>query len=196
MDRAFVLGNGRSRLGLDLDSLRTAGKIFGCNALYRDFSPDVLIATDPGITAEIEQSGYPQNHEFYTRKPGHTFSKRITKNVGYSSGPIAITYAALENFLNIYFIGFDLTGIDNNRHNNVYSSTNNYRDANSTATYYGNWINQITSIAKEFHTLNFIRVGNVSQYKPEKWNLPNIKFQTINEFLSEVNTVSWQKQNE
>jgi hypothetical protein len=67
MDRIFVLGNGRSRLGLNLNSLKTAGKVFGCNALYRDFTPDVLVATDPGISKEIELSGYPNNNIFYTR---------------------------------------------------------------------------------------------------------------------------------
>lgn len=195
MDRIFVLGNGRSRLGLNLDSLKTAGKVFGCNALYRDFSPDVLVATDPGISKEIELSGYPENNVFYTRKPEHPNSKRIIKNSGFSSGPVAVTYAALSGALNIYLIGFDLTGI-NNKHNNVYSSTSNYQDISSNATYYGNWINQIYSIAREFTIPNFIRVGSNNQYKPEKWNLPNIKYQTIDDFLIEVNTVSWQKPNE
>lgn len=195
VDTAFVLGNGRSRLGLDLSSLKSAGKVFGCNALYRDFSPDVLVATDPGITKEIETNGYPENNTFYARKPGHTNSKLISKNSGFSSGPIAVTYAAMEGFLNIYLIGFDLTGIDN-KHNNVYSGTPNYRPLESTETYYGNWINQISSIAKEYTIPNFIKVGDNDQYKPNQWNLPNFKFQTIDEFLSEVNTVSWQKQKE
>lgn len=194
MNRAFVLGNGRSRLGLDLSSLRSAGKIFGCNALYRDFSPDVLIATDPGITREIELSDYPVHHEFYTRKPKHRNSKPITKNFGYSSGPIAVTYAAIEGFDKIYLIGFDLVGI-NNKHNNVYSGTANYKDVNTDATYYGNWVNQIFDVAREYDTTQFIRVGD-NQFWPEQWNRHNIKKQTIDEFLSEVNTVSWQKQKE
>jgi hypothetical protein len=195
MNKAFVLGNGRSRLGLDLNSLTSAGKTFGCNALYRDFYPDVLIATDPGITAEIEQSGYPENHEFYTRKSGHPYSKAITKNFGYSSGPIAVTYAAMEGFEKIYLIGFDLVGIKN-KHNNVYSGTPNYKNVNSDATYYGNWVNQIFNIAKEYDMQEFIRVSDTDQYWPGLWARHNIKKQTIDEFLSEVNTVSWQKQNE
>jgi hypothetical protein len=195
MDRIFVLGNGRSRLGLNLNSLKTAGKVFGCNALYRDFTPDVLVATDPGISKEIELSGYPNNNIFYTRKPNHPNSRRITRNSGYSSGPVALTYAALTEALNIYFIGFDLIGM-NDKHNNVYSGTSNYQNISSNATYYGNWVNQIYNIAREFDIPNFIRVGDSSQYKPEKWNLPNIKYQTIDDFLTEVNTVSWQKPNE
>ena len=195
MSIAFVLGNGRSRLGLNLESLHNSGKTFGCNALYRDFFPDVLVATDPGITKEIESSGYPEKNTFYTRKPGHTNSKLITKNSGYSSGPIAVTYAAKEEFLRIYMIGFDLVGI-NNKHNNVYSGTSNYLGINSKATYHGNWVNQISDIAKEYPVSKFIRVGDANQYRPIEWNLPNIEFQTIDEFLKEVNTVSWQKQKE
>lgn len=195
MNRAFVLGNGRSRLGLDLTSLRSAGKTFGCNALYRDFSPDVLIATDPGITKEIESTDYPLYREFYTRNPSHQRSKPITKNFGYSSGPIAVTYAAMEGFEKIYLIGFDLVGI-NSRHNNVYSGTPNYKDVNTDATYYGNWVNQIFDIAREYDTQQFVRVGLTNQFWPERWNRHNIKKQTIDEFLYEVNTVSWQKQKE
>jgi hypothetical protein len=195
MDRAFVIGNGRSRLGLDLHSLRGAGKIFGCNALYRDFAPDVLVATDPGISQEIELSGYPEQHEFYTRRPQHEASKTITKNFGYSSGPVAATYAASEGFEKIYLIGFDLVGI-NNKHNNVYSGTPNYKEINSEATYYGNWVDQIFNIAREYDTQQFVRVGHENQHWPAQWYRHNIKKQTIDEFLSEINTVSWQKQNE
>lgn len=195
MKHAFVLGNGRSRLGLDLNSLRSAGKIFGCNALYRDFSPDVLIATDSGISKEIESTDYPMYHEFFTRIPTHSYSKKITKNFGYSSGPIAVTYAAMEGFAKIYLIGFDLIGLKN-KHNNVYSGTPNYKDINSDATYYGNWVDQIFNIAREFDTQEFIRVGHTDQYRPERWNRHNIKFRTVDEFLSEINTISWQKQKE
>lgn len=195
MNRAFVLGNGRSRIGLDLNSLRSAGKIFGCNAVYRDFAPDVLIATDPGISSEIEKSNYPQHHEFYTRKPQHQHSRLITKNFGYSSGPIAVTYAAMEGFDRVYLIGFDLVG-HNGKHNNIYSDTPNYKAANSEATYYGNWVNQIQSISREYDSTKFIRVGPHNQHCPVEWQRHNIQFQTVDQFLSEVNTVSWQKQNE
>lgn len=195
MNRAFVLGNGRSRLGLDLNSLSSAGKTFGCNALYRDFSPSVLIATDSGITREIEQSGYPESHEFYTRTPVHPSSKKITKNFGFSSGPIAVTYAAMEGFATVYLIGFDLVGI-NHRHNNVYSGTANYKEKHAAATYFGNWVDQIFEVAREYDCTKFVRVGEADQFWPIKWNRHNIQKQTIDEFLSEVNTVSWQRQKE
>ena len=44
----FCIGNGQSRAPVDLIKLRPQGKIYGCNALYRDFKPDVLVAVDQG----------------------------------------------------------------------------------------------------------------------------------------------------
>ena len=46
MKIAFVIGNGQSRSHFNLNTLRGKGTIYGCNALYRDFMPDVLVATD------------------------------------------------------------------------------------------------------------------------------------------------------
>ena len=43
---AFVIGNGTSREPIALPSLKPFGKIYGCNAVYRDFIPDYLVAVD------------------------------------------------------------------------------------------------------------------------------------------------------
>lgn len=159
MKTAFVLGNGRSRIGLELDKLRPLGKIYGCNALYRDFSPDMLIATDPGISSEIESSGYPEHHEFYTRKPGiESYSKKIELNFGFSSGPIAVTYAAAHGHDLIYLLGFDFKGIDG-KFNNVYADTVNYKQSNAKETYWGNWENQLLTIMRDqYPNKKYIRV--------------------------------------
>jgi hypothetical protein len=65
--RVFCIGNGESRKNFDLQSLRPYGKIYGCNALYRDFTPDVLTAVDHGIMHEIYHSGYCYNNETWLR---------------------------------------------------------------------------------------------------------------------------------
>ena len=64
--RSFVLGNGRSRLNINPTQLRPYGKIYGCNALYREFAPDYLIAVDPKMVFEIEHTGYQNTHEVWT----------------------------------------------------------------------------------------------------------------------------------
>ena len=67
MNRVFCIGNGESRKGIDLSQFRPHGKIYGCNALYRDFTPDVLTAVDHGIMHEIYQSGYCDKNETWLR---------------------------------------------------------------------------------------------------------------------------------
>ena len=67
MKRVFCIGNGESRQSLDLIQLRPHGIIYGCNALYRDFTPDVLTAVDMGISHEIYHSGYAYNNQCYFR---------------------------------------------------------------------------------------------------------------------------------
>ena len=67
MKRVFCIGNGTSRQRFDLEQLRPHGKIYGCNALYRDFRPDVLISVDNGIMHEIYQSGFAKEVECWFR---------------------------------------------------------------------------------------------------------------------------------
>jgi len=56
LDSVFVLGNGPSRKNIDISKLD--GTVIGCNACYRDFTPDVICATDAGIMSDIIESGY------------------------------------------------------------------------------------------------------------------------------------------
>ena len=54
----FLIGNGKSREGFDLEQLRPFGTIIGCNALYRDFSPDILVTIDAKMINEINKTDY------------------------------------------------------------------------------------------------------------------------------------------
>ena len=67
MSKAFCIGNGESRKGFDLETLRPHGTIYGCNAIYRDFMPDVLTAVDHGIIHEIYHAGIAQKIPCYFR---------------------------------------------------------------------------------------------------------------------------------
>jgi hypothetical protein len=61
-DPVFLIGNGKSREHFDLERLRDKGTIIGCNALYRDFEPDVLLAIDAKLLKEIRSADYDLNH--------------------------------------------------------------------------------------------------------------------------------------
>ena len=61
----FVIGNGNSRKNVNLDILKQHGKIIGCNALYRDFTPDHLFTNDCEVLHEIISSQYTNTNETY-----------------------------------------------------------------------------------------------------------------------------------
>ena len=61
MATAYIIGNGPSRKGLDLNTLD--GTIFGCNALFRDYPADYLVSGDSTIIKEICESDYPADNK-------------------------------------------------------------------------------------------------------------------------------------
>ena len=160
MSTAFVLGNGLSRKELDLNVLTRYGTIYGCNALYRDFTPTVLVATDTPISETIQRSEYAFKHRFYTRKPLLGLGAQIIPEEiwGYSSGPVAVSLASQHGNSLVYLIGFDMGPASNGKFNNVYADTEFYKKSAAVPTYTGNWINQIKEITKKFSTTKFVRV--------------------------------------
>jgi len=81
----FCIGNGQSRSPVDLIKLKPHGKIYGCNGLYRDFTPDVLCSVDGPMMHEIYQSGYCDNNETWFRDwnaiPGMTYDMVVYANL-------------------------------------------------------------------------------------------------------------------
>ena len=61
----FVIGNGSSRKNINLNILKQHGKVIGCNALYRDFTPDHLFTNDCEVLHEIISSQYTNTNETY-----------------------------------------------------------------------------------------------------------------------------------
>lgn len=168
---AFVLGNGRSRMGLDLNLLASRGAVYGCNAIYREFTPTVLVSTDRPISATIQQSGYAAQNVHYTRKPIPGLGSRAVPQqyFGYSSGPLACALAALAGHEPVYLIGFDMAGLPGERFNNVYADTEFYKKSTARPTYTGNWVRQLCHIARDFPRVRFMRVhgettASISQF--------------------------------
>ncbi len=52
---------------MDLIGLKSQGKMYGCNALYRNFTPDVLVCVDGAMQHEVYASGYALDHKCYFR---------------------------------------------------------------------------------------------------------------------------------
>lgn len=190
MTVAFVLGNGVSRAGLPLERIQKLGKIYGCNALYREFTPDVLVATDRAIAQQIQESGYPAKHKFYTRKPipGLGAHRVPQEYYGYSSGPNAVAIAALDQHIKIYMLGFDMGPNVHNQFNNIYEGTEFYKPQGSPPTYTGNWVKQLTKITKDFPKTQFIRVcGNTTARIKELDNIGNLIHEDLSTFQMRIN---------
>jgi hypothetical protein len=81
MSKIFCIGNGESRKDFNLDLLKPHGKIYGCNALYREYTPDVLVSVDHGIMHEIYHSGYCYKNETWfrdwTKVPEHMYENMV-----------------------------------------------------------------------------------------------------------------------
>jgi hypothetical protein len=191
MTVAFALGNGVSRKIIDLTRINPLGPIYGCNALYREFEPDVLVATDRPIAQRIQESGYSKKHRFYTRRPLNNLGALpIPKKYhGNSSGPIIVAIAALDGHRRIYMLGFDMGPIGTDKFNNIYADTEFYKSAQSVPTYTGNWVRQLIQVAKDFPTVEFVRVvGATTATIPDFSKQQNIVHLPMQDFVHRINT--------
>ena len=174
MSIAFVIGNGTSRVGIDLNHLKKFGKIYACNAVYREFNPDYLIAVDTKMVNEIAKNGYQRIGEVWTN-----YNKQYERyrglnyfepSKGWSSGPTALNLASDHGHKSIYILGFDYKGIgvENKRVNNIFSGTPNYKREHDNATYFGNWLRQTTTVIQKNSEKRYIRVlGSKNGFIPE-----------------------------
>ena len=170
--------------------MKLRGKIYGCNALYREFAPDALIATDKPIAEQIQKTGYALANKFYTRKPmagqgGHPVPQQY---YGYSSGPIAAAVACEDGARTIYLLGFDM-GPDADQHfNNIYANTEFYKTTGSTPTFAGNWIKQICRIVTDYPQNQFYRIaGPTTARIAELDALQNLQHYALDSFVDRIN---------
>jgi hypothetical protein len=190
MTRAFVLGNGVSRLAVNLHQVKEFGPIYGCNALYREFLPSVLISTDKPIATRIQEEGIASQLRMYTRKPTPGLGAMRIPNdwYGFSSGPVATAIAAHDGNTAIYMLGFDLGPLPGEKFNNIYADTEFYKKSSARPTFSGNWVRQIQQITKTFPKTNFFRVmGNTTAEIADLRKIPNMVHMPMTEFLDRIN---------
>jgi hypothetical protein len=148
---AIVIGNGINRLGFELLNFKKSSGLlgartvqtYGCNALYRDFNPDFLVAVgNNGIVDEIAEYGYTNEHIVYSSAmhllefPGKFYL--IPHDIYADAGTTAAYIAAFDEHKTIYLLGFD--GQEpGNWNNNVYAGTAGY-DATNFVVDHNEWI--------------------------------------------------------
>jgi hypothetical protein len=174
-DIAFVIGNGVSRLPIDLEQLKSIGKVYACNAVYRTFQPDFLVAVDVKMILEINKAGFQHKNQVWTN-PNKSYERIKNLNFfspskGWSSGPTALWLATQHQYKKIYILGFDFRGSKEGRmFNNIYADTANYKKSTDGATFFGNWMRQTTSVIKENTNIEYKRVIAPDNYCPEELN--------------------------
>lgn len=175
MKRSFVFGNGRTRLNIDFDEVKPYGSIYACNAVYRDYKPDYLVAVDAKMITEIAEAHYQNRNQVWTNY--NLKYKKIPNlnyfenNLGWSSGPTALYLASLHEPNEIYIFGFDYEGLSG-KLNNVFADTDNYKRSIDSATYYGNWYKQTESVIIKNSSIMFYRV-NVEDFFEPNWKYDN-----------------------
>jgi hypothetical protein len=172
--QAVAIGNGESRASFDLQligdhrgGLFAADKLqtYGCNALYRDFAIDFLVATGDDIIDEIANSGYTNDNIVYAnadavlKHPGKFYL--IPQNIPYDAGSLAAYLACFDGHKKIFLIGYD--GYDNFHHelggnvNNIYKGSNGYLDHKEEQN--GQFLSMsLANVVKTYSDVEFIRV--------------------------------------
>ena len=202
---AFVLGNGQSRKGIDINDLKEKGTVYACNAVYRTHQPHWLVAVDPKMMLEIAETDYVVHNKVYSNfNNQYEKHKKLLDHVtwskpslGWSSGPTALKLACDHGFKDIYMLGFDYQGlaVDSKKNrfhlNNIYGDTRNYKKNNDEATFYGNWMNQTKRVLQDFKDIQFYRVIPKGWFQPKdlEW-AGNIKHIYIQDFLSKFSLQS------
>lgn len=180
-NRAVVFGNGIHRLSFDpnkvinhrsgllgIDTLQS----YGCNAFYRDYTPDFMIVTNRLIAKEMVDNNFVKNNIVYTRADiTLEFPKKfylIPHDPYADAGTTAMYLAAFDGHKRIYLLGFD--GQDTqNVNNNVYAGTNGY---NSKAENISDekWIDSQAEIMKLYNDVDWVHVSESGyQTIPESW---------------------------
>ena len=183
---AIIIGNGKSREPINLNSLVGHGTIYGCNALYREFDGwDYLVAIDDRMIDEIKttskrlpgQAVFPPENERYEETTGRR------GNAGMSAMKEAIRNGADT----LYCLGFDfiLAGADSVL--NVYGGTQNYEPETQMGLMEAGYhrMQYLEWFANQNHGVKFVFViPDNGQVKPVE--SPNIVGMRMNNFLDKI----------
>ncbi len=199
---AFVLGNGESRKGIQIEDLKKNGTVYACNGVYRTDNPDHLVAVDPKMMMEIAETDYMIHNKVHSNfNTQYNNNQKILDHVkwfqpslGWSSGPTALRLACDMEHNEIYILGFDYQGLKEKttqpvfKFNNLFKDTRNYKRSKDEATFFGNWMSQTKRCFADYKNVNFIRVVPKGWYSPKdlEWN-GNASHITTDDFLSKFN---------
>lgn len=185
----LVVGNGESRKTVDINNYNC--EKIGCNAIHRDYRVDHLICADMRMVNEALGNTFYKKSYIYTRQDWFV-RYRLEPNIKmlpelpykgtqrwddpfhWGSGPYAVLLGAmLTKNQTVKMLGFDLYGIDN-KINNVYKDTENYKKSASRAVDPIYWIYQIAKVFECYPNTIFKIYNKEDWILPEQWKKSNV----------------------
>lgn len=161
---AYIIGNGPSRNGLDLNLLANGtGQTYGCNALYRDFIPDYLFMVDRLMSRRVVEDKVHEKTFCYAPSievTRHAYALHlIPNNPHWVSGQSAAHTACVHGHRDLYLIGFDFREYGKDQLNNIYQDTECYGPRHDDKIFEG-WLHQFRTLIKLRPYCNFTIVHN------------------------------------
>jgi hypothetical protein len=155
---AYIIGNGPSRKNFDLTLLKDSGQTYGCNALYRDFTPDYLFMVDSKISKGIiDDQVYKKCICYAPSLEVNRYPEKlhlIPNNPHWASGQQAVWTACVHGHKNLYLLGFDFREYGENKLNNIYQDTDYYGERKSDLVFEA-WLKQFRTLIKQRPYCNF-----------------------------------------
>ena len=192
MSISFIIGNGKSRDGFDLEQLRKYGSIYGCNALYRDFTPDYLVAIDEAIIKEITHSDFdmecfvvPPEEEQYEHPQFNPFT-RLRSNAGMNAMIESLRAGNRE----LICLGFDFIIQNELATDNMYAGTECYGKETHTSladgvrrAKYLDWF-----AGKHPHVVFRMILPRIDNITVHRFSSKNMRGMFLDELMSYLNT--------
>jgi len=200
-DTAVVIGNGLGQRIIDLKLLKKERgfqgsktlRLYGCNALYRDFDPDFLVVTRDTIAKEIatqnlKSGDYCKNNIVYSsvknilEYPGNFHV--IPQNPGWNSGAIAAYLACFDGHTKVYLIGHDIIDTPGADYN-IYTGSNGYHDQSGIGAFYETCM---LTVFRTYNQTDFVFVNKTGKGNfPESWKAClNVRRLNLREFVLEA----------
>lgn len=196
MNIACVIGNGPSRLNFDLNLIKSKMTTYGCNAIYRDFTPDYLISMDFNMVEEIIKSKAHFKSKFYTQhanridelaRKGDPINFVLGQRETLDSGNTALRIALKNNYDIVYIIGFDYSKNPSSLPN-VYLGTKNYPNSHvypAASMQDTKWKQRINRLVREFTNTKIVRINGSNN--PLNLTSDNFSEITIEQFKEILN---------
>ena len=171
----YVLGNGKSRETVDLNKLD--GIVIGCNAIHREYTPDILCCADERMVVEAKANNFP--NDIYTRSKWHAGhgvkafpdlpyegDKKFDDPWHWNTGPHAINLACTLDSMHttIHLYGFDF--VQNTLYENMYAGTKNYDYKTIDPTH---WYYQLGMLYRSHRDLDFVWHAPKHFTCPQEW---------------------------